>query len=381
MKALTTTLGLLILTMLVVSNSLAQKASFTSNGGMTIGFGAGKTYQKSDLANSNGLGFDFILGSQIYYKKNAFVSVDWKFRFLAGENKAYDLSNNTDNTVSNIRYSFFSYDLELGLTLNRLREQTRIVLTGFAGVGITHGRTFIDLYDAGNNLYDYSSIDPDRDSKLVYKDLLALSDGNFETHLLNKAALLPTAGFFIGYQFSRSFTAGIEFKTTFYLTEKNSLVGINLDNRAIAGSALDRNSYVSLGFRWTLRGRSSYNNTGDNYSYEGTTNGLNNSVNTQPNPNTTKTDNPVLQVSIPRPVVNITDPTADSYRTFSNTHTIWATVNNVSGPDNISFYQNGFPNNTFSYNKATKMFIAESMLFQSDDIKLRGAEHLRSVHH
>jgi hypothetical protein len=352
MKALTTTFRMLILTLLVFNNSMAQKASFTPNGGLTIGFGGGKTYQKSDLANSNGLGFDFILGSQIYYKENAFVSVDWKFRFLAGDNKAYDLNINSDNTVSNIRYSFFSYDLELGLTLNRLRERTRIVLTGFAGAGITHGRTFMDIYDAGNNLYDYSSIDPDRDRKLVYEDLVALSDGNFETHLLNKAAILPTAGLFFGYQFSRSITAGIEFKTNFYLTEKNSLVGINLDNRVIAGSSIDRNNYVSLGLKWTLRGRSSYNNAANNYSHNETNDGHSNIVSTQPSPNTS---------------VLITDPTADSYHTFSNTHTIWATVKNVSGPDNINFYQNEFPNNSFSYNTATKIFIANVNLREGEN--------------
>ena len=66
MKALTRTLALLILSILVFNNSMAQKASFTTNGGMTIGFGAGTAYQKSDLANSKGLGFDFILGSQLY---------------------------------------------------------------------------------------------------------------------------------------------------------------------------------------------------------------------------------------------------------------------------------------------------------------------------
>ncbi|MCK5068349.1 MAG: hypothetical protein KAR16_12965, partial [Bacteroidales bacterium] len=362
MKALTPTLGLFILSILVFNNSMAQKASFTTNGGMTIGFGAGKAYQKSDLANSNGFGFDFTLGSQLYKKENAFLSVDWKFRFLAGENKAYDHRINPDNTYSNIRYSFFNYDLELGLTLNRLRERTRIVITGFAGAGITHGRTFTDLYDAGNNLYDYSGIDPNRDSKLVYNDLRTLSDGDFETRLLNKAAFLPTAGIFIGYQFSRSFSLGIEFKTNFYLTEKNSVAGINLDNRVIAGSGLDRNNYVSMGFRWNLRGGSSYNNAKSNYSSNVTTNYGNNKVNTHPNPNTTETGSRVLPVSLPRPSVNITDPYTDSYHTGNYTHTIRASVNNVSGPDNISFYQNGFPNNIFTYNVNTKIFTANISL-------------------
>jgi len=322
MKALETTIGLFILTILVCNNSMAQKVSFTNDGGISIGLGAGIAYQKSDLDNSDGFGLDFVLGSQLYNKKNAFLSVDWKFRFLAGENKAYNLSIPTDNNASNIRYSFFSYDLELGLTLNRLRERTRIVLTGFAGAGITHGRTFTDLYD----------------------------EGNFETPLLSKVAILPTAGVFAGYQISRSITAGIEFKTNFYLTEENSLVGINLDDKIISGSSLDRNNYVSLGFRWNIRGSSSSKHQA------------------------TKTENPVHQVSLPKPSVNITDPTSDSYHTVSNTHTLWAIVNNVDGPDNISFYQNGFPNNIFSYNPSTKIFIATVNLREGENrIRIKAA--------
>ncbi len=352
MKALTRAIGLFILSILVFNNSMAQKASFTTAGGMTIGFGGGMAYQKSDLANSKGFGFDFTLGSQLYHKENAFLSVDWKFRFLAGQNKAYDHRINPDNTYSNIRYSFFNYDLELGLTLNRLRERTGIVLTGFAGAGITHGRTFTDLYDAGNNLYDYGSIDPNRDSKSVYKDLIALSDGDFETRLVNKAAFLPTAGIFLGYQLSRSLTLGIEFKTNFYLTEHNSFVGIDLDNRVLEGSGIDRNNYVSMGFRWNLRGGSSNNSATTAYS-SGVTNNYS---------NTTRTDNHVVPVSLAHPSVNITNPSSDSYNTVSPTHTIRATIKNVSDPDNISFYQNGFPNNSFTYNVNTLTFIANVRL-------------------
>jgi len=380
MKALARTIGVFILSILVFNTSLAQKASFTTNGGLIIGFGAGMAYQKSDLANSKGFGFDFILGSQLYKKENAFLSVDWKFRFLAGENKAYDHRINPDGTYSNIRYSFFNYDLELGLTLNRLRERTRIVVTGFAGAGITHGRTFTDLYDAGNSLYDYSSIDPNRESKLVYEDLRALSDGDFETRLVNKAAILPTAGLFIGYQLSRSLTLGIEFKTNFYLTEKNSLVGIDLDNRVIAGSGLDRNNYVSLGISWNLRGGSSHNSAAGNNSTGATKQHRTNNVNTDPNPNTSKTDNRVVTASLPRPLVNITNPSADTYHTDTYTHTIRATVNNVNGPDNISFYQNGFPNNNFTYNVTTKIFTANVSLRDGENnIRIKAVNRISAA--
>jgi len=352
MKALRPVLALLFLSLFVSNNSTAQKASYTSPGGLSIGFGAGYAYQKSDLANSMGYGFDFIFGSKLYQKENAFLSVDWKFRFLAGVNKAYDHRINTDNTYSNIRYNFFNYDVEVGLTLNRLRERTRIIVSGFAGVGITHGRTFTDLYDAGNNLYDYSGIDPNRDKTSVHNDLVALSDGNFETHLVNKAALLPTAGLYLGYQFTRSFALGVEFKTNLCLTETNSFVGIDIDNKVISGSPIDRNNYVSLGFRWRMGGGRSYRTSTHNYSA-----GV-----TSTYAGTTQTDNQIVTVSTQHPVVNIIQPSAQSIHTGSSIQTVKANIQNVSGPDNISFSQNGFPNNSFTYNANTQSFIGNVTL-------------------
>ena len=197
MKALAQTFVLITLVILSTEISEAQKAIYTTNGGMTIGFGIGGAYQKSDIANSIGGGFDFWLGHHIAKRENAFFGYDWRFRFLAGENMAHDHRINNDGTYSNINYKFFNYDLELGLTLNRLRERTRIVLSGFAGGGITHGRTFTDLYDQSGTLYDYSVIDPNQIRAQVNADLLELSDGEYETKLANKAAILPTVGLFL----------------------------------------------------------------------------------------------------------------------------------------------------------------------------------------
>ena len=69
MKALRPALGLIFLSLFVFNNSMAQKASFTSPGGLSIGFGAGYAYQKSDLANSMGYGFDFILEANSIKRK------------------------------------------------------------------------------------------------------------------------------------------------------------------------------------------------------------------------------------------------------------------------------------------------------------------------
>jgi hypothetical protein len=267
-----TTLFTFILTLILGLNqaATAQKANFETNGGMTIGFGMGPSYQQSDLANPNGGGFDFTLGSFIYKRDNAFLSVDWKFRFLMGENWQHDHRINIDGTFSNVKYSFFDYDAEIGLTLNRLREKTRIVVTGFAGAGITHGRTFTDLYDTDGSLYDYSVINTNQSQEQIYADLLELSDKEYETPLTNKAAILPTAGIFIGYQFTRSFSLGIEHKTKFSLTENNSFTGINIDNKIVPGSVIDMNHYTALSFIWNLGGgggRSSRVYSPPTYSY------------------------------------------------------------------------------------------------------------------
>ena len=328
----------------------AQKTNFTTNKGMTIGFGAGGAYQSSDLLNSRGGGFDFTLGSHLYKKENALLSLDWKFRFLPGINRAYDHRINAD-TYDNIRYNFYNYDLEFGLTLNRLRERTRIVVTGFAGAGITHGRTSTNLYDELGNLYDYSSIDPNRDRSLVYRDLLDLTDESFETFLNNRAAILPTAGFFIGYQFSRSFSMGIEHKTNFYLTERNSITGINLDNRVSTGSPMDLNHYTSLGFKWNLRGGASFGG-GGNYNY----------YPDYTNPVTTPITTPVTPPPDPAPSVRITDPSADMYRTPSFSHTIRAEVRNTAGYGSIRFLQDEQVNSNFTFNSASGTFSANVSL-------------------
>ena len=303
MKKAVRNLVLLTLILSAISPAVAQKSNYSVNGGMTIGFGLGASYQQSDIANSRGAGFDFTLGSYLYRKENAFLAADWKFRFLAGENTAHDHRINPDNTFSNVRYDFFNYDLELGLTLNRLRERTRIVITGFAGAGITHGRTFKDLYDENGDLYDYSVIDPNQDRSQVYADLISLSDRDYETRLLNKAAIMPTLGIFIGYQFSHSFSMGIEHKTNFSLNEHNGITGIDTDNNIIPGSKKDRNHYTTLGFKWSLGGRSA-----------GAAR-RNSITRTYTSPITTRPVNPVTPVvrpanvtTVPPPVVDITVP-------------------------------------------------------------------------
>ncbi len=349
MKALAPSLGLIFLFTFGFNDSTAQKISHTTHGGWIFGIGAGTSYQRSDIANSRGYGFDLVLGRAFSHRENALLAVDLKYRFLAGQNWAYDHRITLENTFSNIQYSFFTHDLELGLTLNRLRERTGIIISGFAGAGVTFGRTRTDLYDSRNNLYDFGGIDPNRESREVYRDLVTLSDGDFETGLVRKAALLPTAGLFLGYQFTRSLSIGIEYKTNFYLTEENGFFGIDLDNMIITGSGIDRNNYITVGLRWTLQGSSSgrarkLHNSSGGTNYYGNVKG-----------------------SSPHPSVTITEPSSDFYRTLVPSQSIRATIDQVSGTDNIRFFQNGFPVNSFTYNAGTKSFLASVRLREGDN--------------
>lgn len=337
-----------ILAMAVVTSNgvAAQRPSFTTYKGMTIGFGLGAAYQQSDIFNSRGAGFDFFLGSHLYKRQNAFLSADWKFRVLAGENKAYDHRINTDSTYSNINFGFASYDLELGFTLNRLRERTRIVFTGFAGIGITNGIISTDRLDAGGNAYDYSVIDPNAGRKQIYKDLLNLSDKEFETKIINKMAVMPTCGLYLGYQFSRSFSLGIEHKINFSLTENNSSTGINMDNRVVPGSRIDMNHYTALGFKWILGGKASRS--------AGASTGT--AVNTPVTTNQYNTEKPVTQprpaVTVPPPAVTITTPSGNPFSAASGTLDVIARVRNVRGKQDVRVSLNG-KNIAFDYNPSS----------------------------
>ncbi len=349
MKRTLRNLLVLALATAALNQVIAQKGVYTTNSGMTIGFGLGGSYQQSDIANSRGAGFDFTLGSHLYKKESAFLAVDWKFRFLAGENRAHDHRMNVDTTYNNIKFDFFTYDLELGLTLNRLRERTRIVITGFAGAGITHGRTFTDLYDANGDLYDYTVINPNQGRSLVYADLLSLSDNDYETQLVNKATIMPTLGVYIGYQLSRSFFLGIEHKTNFSLTEHNSIVGIDLDNKVLPRSMKDMNHYTTLGFKWILGGRSNRSYGRSTYS------GMNTTTTTTTRPPVTRERpviNPAQVVNVPPPVVVITVPAGNTYSTSSGRYDISARVQNVRSRQDIRVLLNG-TNIPFEYNPGT----------------------------
>jgi len=347
MKATLRKLLVLIMITSAGINIIAQKAVLTTNTGMTIGFGLGGSYQKADVLNSLGAGFDFWLGHNFARSENSFLAADWKFRFVAAENRAHDHRINLDGTFTNVRFAAFNYDLELGLTLNRLRERTGLVLSGFAGAGITHGRTFTDLLDASATPYDFTGIEINKTRPEIYADLLDLSDGEYETRVANKAALMPTLGFFIGYRFSRSFTLGIEHKVNFAINEQTGFFGMNMDNSVVPGSRRDRLNYTTLGFKWSLGGGGGGGRV-SGIRYSGIT-PSNTTTTRQTITPTRPVNDPVPVISIPPPSVEIINPMANPHNTTSPTAEVTARVMNVRSRQGVRVIHNG-NNLSFEFN-------------------------------
>ena len=312
----------------------AQRVDMRTNDGLIIGFGGGSSFQNSDIANSSGFGADFTLGHSIYQKPNSFWGVDWRFRFLGGSNRAYDHRINLDGTYNNVDYTFFNWDLEFVLTLNRLRERTGLVLSGFAGAGANLGVVKQDLENDFGLAYDYSSINPNQDRLLVQQDLINLTDGDFETKTTS-ANIAPTLGAYIGYQFGKSFSLGIEHKVNYSLSENNRLFGINMDGVINSNSFFDSNHYTALVLAWRLRGGGNGTAT----------------VNTGGNTTTGYTGN--------KPRVNITDPSNDPHRTTEYRYTIKAKIYDVKNHNDVSFLQDGQRNMNFTFNPSTNDFTAQ----------------------
>ncbi len=346
MKATSSRILLLGLFTILFLSAHAQNLSYTTAGGLKMGFGLGYSSQASDIENSKGGGFDYWLGTAIYQQDNAFFALDWRFRFLAGYNRAYDHRVNPDGNYDNIQLTHFNYDLELALTLNRLRERTRIILSGFAGAGITHGITSADLLDASNSAYDYSSILPNREPSEVLDDLYQLTDQDFETRLVNKAAVLPTAGIYLGYQFTPHFAMGLEHKMNFSLSENNNTFGIDMDDRILEGSSLDWNNYTSVIFKWALGRISGQGRIPASESHF----------------------IPAREVYPPQ--VEIVEPHTNPYETSESNVKVEARVLNIAGKENIKVTMNGQNQDFLYYSSINRIVINTDLRMGSNSLDI-----------
>ena len=342
---------------LSLTSAQGQFVNYENDHGWNLGFNIGGVWQQNDFdyTPKGGISGGLTFGKSIYEKEGAFFAFDLRYRYLGGWNKGYATDTSTIylDTASflgyqNYRLALHEHTLEGVLTLNRLRESTGILLYGFGGIGLTNYSVKANYEDGIFGDYDYSSIDNSQSPNEIVDDLDRMLDNSYETTIKERGTdFMPSLGFGIGYQFPYHFSMGLEHKITYALADEK-LNGIpNLVN--------DRYHYSALYFRWNLFGSGNQNYTVNNSG----------SVNNY----TTVTPPPVVNTPAGnKPLVNITNPSANNTTVQNSAQTISANIYYVETKDKVIFKQNGIQLSNFNYNSNTNHFDASVILQPGNNV-------------
>ncbi|WP_052599667.1 hypothetical protein [Aureispira sp. CCB-QB1] len=243
-----------------------------------FGLNAGGAWQDSDIKALAGAGWGFYIGHSFYNPKDGFFSADARFRYLNtytfGQNHRDNLFGNAnlaDSTqfsyrpaakafAHNHRTTFHDLSLELRLNFEKLRRETNIWLSLYAGAGLGIYGTKFNQKDASGNDYDYESIDYTQSEDDICRDIIALQDDTYETNAatdefgdnLFRLTFTPTVGIELGYWFSPYFALGIGHRTTFTL--QDNFEGVKINNGGAINSSIHH--YTSLMLHWRVYGSS-----------------------------------------------------------------------------------------------------------------------------
>lgn len=382
-------LVLVLFSQIFLTDSKAQFIKYEDDSGWKMGFNMSGNWQQSDMKAKFGMGFGFTLGSALSQKPGKFFAWDWAYRYQAGWNYGYDtqrdtnfvagtpfdgnnlnepLLNNYKNNQGfihrNYRVNIQEHNLELILTLNRLRERTGIVLYGWGGLGfVGYNVKTNQMNEFAGSIYNYSQLDSGNVDRM---DLSLIQDNTYETDALNqgrKWSILPSAGIGLGYQFSPYFTMGWEHKVTFPMNDAIDGKFSDFVNHQGGTKTNDRFHYTGIYFRFHLMRGKGYVNNNNNNNINNYTN-----TNTNTNTNTTTTVTNTTPVEKPKPIVDFTNPTP-SYVTVNNqVYNVMANVYNVDGSSNITFKHNGVESNAFTYSTISKELYSQVILQPGNNI-------------
>ena len=335
---------------------------------MRWGLNGGAAWQTSDVRTTGGGGTGFTIEFPIVENDHSFFGTGLRFRYLftgtGGRDitRSYDVADDfTGNGVingtvdlgidytsqgsyfANHRTASHNWDMELLLSLNRLRARTGIVSYVWGGIGTMGFRSKVDQEDFFNGLYDYSLVDEAGGKDVVLNQLDAIQDRDYETQTdpdlrgLARWRFAPSVGVGLGYEFTRWFQLVAEYKMTFPLTD-------GLDGKGIikttSWSDSDIHHYAGLGVMFGFLGGGS----------GGTTQ-------TNPVNNYTTRDN--------RPTILLVEPnTPNADLGYNCSGEIRARITNISSKSLITFYENGsmVSPDRYSYDVSNGMFVARVML-------------------
>jgi hypothetical protein len=359
MKKIILLLSILSITFL----STAQRVDYDQNRNIFFGFNIGHTWHTSDVQNIEDrfpLGAGFIFGGSFNNKPGRRFSFDLRLRYLGGAWYGQDTDttsvidgNNAVNNIydtlgfatQNFRAGQHHLGLELAIHANRFRERTGLDPYIFGGIGVVGTRTKGDLLN--NNIgYNYD-LDPSG-SQIAgnYDTPLDLNNnGDAYDDVIYEGRFVPSLGFGLGYYFTNRFSFGFEHKSTFFMGDFFDGTTFNQNGEVSSPFTNDIYHYTSVYFRWYLRrGHTSTSGT------------------THTQTQTVVDNTPVNNGQNLPPRVTFTSPSSNPHTTNSTTFTLRANVEQINSSNDISFWQNGQRNPSFTYNPMTDRFQANVQL-------------------
>jgi large repetitive protein len=336
--------------LLSMGSLVAQKIDYDNSSKWFLGFNLGTTWQTTDVANRNNVGYGLTLGRSYNYNYGKRIYFDIRARYLRGfwygqdydstslnaynptNQPGYALQNYKDSlgfSVNNFQADVHRLALELAIHANGVRERTGIDPYIFGGVGFTWSQTYGDLQNQVDLTDSYYNYDPNMVTNKPY--INSLVDGMYDSPLdgtsedTYNVKFMPSLGFGIGYQVGKRVTIGLEHKTTFTLLD-------NFDGYIDASSKYrDIYHFTSafINFRFK-HGR------------------VDHSENTLGNVDNFNTAGGCLT-----PTVVYSNPTSNGVISAAANYQLVAEVKNVLGRENIVVKQNGVTNYTFNYNSET----------------------------
>ncbi|MFN7119155.1 MAG: hypothetical protein ACK4TA_20320, partial [Saprospiraceae bacterium] len=142
--------------------------------------------------------------------------------------------------------------LEGLLTLNQLRERTGVHVGLFGGIGLDWFRAKTDQADFSGKEYfeGYASLKDNQPTSLIRRELQNILDGDYETiadgnNTGGSVKFMPSLGIELGYQITPKFLVYGGHRTTFSGTDA-------LDGQPYENLRNDLYHYTNFGLRWTI---------------------------------------------------------------------------------------------------------------------------------
>jgi large repetitive protein len=357
----------------------AQRLDYTRSSNAYLGFSLGSTAHNSDVLNINpGLRAGSIFfGTSIGRTPGNLIGWDLRVRYMGGRWFGQDtdttsaIGNNAavnavygpqGVAIQNFRTINRSWDLELSMHANRLRENTGIDPYIFGGIGVHNRRSEGNLINTDGLAYDY-----------LNNPTTSQLNSNFDTYLDKDAdgasygetfstSFAPSLGVGLGFYLTNRLSIGIEHRTTFALD--NYFDGTGVNQNGVSSGKNDIFHYTSGYLRWFLpRANGRARNTHQHTQVPPT------------NPNVYTGTNNMNRL----PIVTFTNPSVNAITVNSPTFVLRADVQFVNGAQDVLFRQDGMTNHNFTFNHLTTRFQATVNLVPGQNVfRLRGTNQFGS---